>query len=56
MRRLLEGLPRFVPSVLVGAVVAAALTFAFNSLWVGLAVGVSAAVVLLWEETMHPKR
>lgn len=53
MHRFLGGLPRFVPSLLVGAVVTAAIAFAFNNLWVGLAVGGSAAIVLLWEETMH---
>ncbi len=56
MRRLFEGLPRFVPSLLVGLVLTAALSFAFSNLWIGAAVGVSAAVVLAWEEGMHPRR
>ncbi len=56
MRRLFDRLPRFMPSLLLGLVVAAAISFAFSNVWVGLAVGASAAVVLLWEETLHPRR
>lgn len=56
MRRRIEGLPRFVPSLLVGVVVTIAVTFAFANLWVGLAIGASAAIFLAWEEGMHPKR
>jgi H+/gluconate symporter-like permease len=53
MHRFFDRLPRFVPPLLVGLVVALALTFAFGSPVVGGSVGLSIAVVLLWEERLH---
>lgn len=53
MRRFFDRLPRFVPPLLVGLVVALALSFAFGSPIIGGSVGLSIAIVLLWEERMH---
>ena len=40
----------------VGGAVAAAMTIAFSNLFVGLALGAAAAVVLLWEQRAGRRR
>jgi hypothetical protein len=55
MRRLLDRMPRVAPPILVGVIVGLALTFAFGSPIVGASVGVSIAVVLLWEDRLHSR-
>lgn len=55
MRRLFDRMPPYLPSIVVGVVVGLALTFAFGSPVLGGSVGLSIAVVLLWEERMHSR-
>ena len=53
MRRLFDGLPKYIPSLLVGVVVTLAIGFAFSNIWIGFGIGASIAIVLAWEERLH---
>lgn len=44
------GLPRYWPSVAVGAAVTVAITVAFANIIVGLIIGASAGIVMAWEQ------